>query len=86
MKEYNKIVDAADQKTKELEDSFKSIAEQTKSIDESFGEMTKRVNQSTLELAVARGEITEAEAREPTYRAGECKDTRRCSKAARKAE
>lgn len=62
MKEYNKIVDAAQQKTKELEQSFKSIAEQTKSIDESFGEMTKRVNQSTLELAVARGEITEAEA------------------------
>ena len=62
MKEYNKIVDAADQKTKELEQSFKSITEQTRAIDESFGEMTKRVNQSTLELAVARGEITEAEA------------------------
>ena len=62
MKEYNKIVDAAEQKTKELEASFQSIAEQTRAIDASFGEMTKRVNQSTLELAVARGEITEAEA------------------------
>tara|TARA_X000000950_G_scaffold89537_2_gene112623 strand:- start:114 stop:2228 length:2115 start_codon:yes stop_codon:yes gene_type:complete len=62
MKEYNKIVEAADQKTKELEQSFQSIAEQTKAIDDSFGDMTKRVNQSTLELAVARGDITEAEA------------------------
>ena len=62
MKEYNKIIDTSKQKTKELEASFQSIAEQTRSIDESFGEMTKRVNQSTLELAVARGEITEAEA------------------------
>jgi hypothetical protein len=52
----------AKNKNKELADSFKDIENRTRAIDEQFGAMAERVNEATLDLAVARGEMTEREA------------------------
>lgn len=62
VEEVAKVQEEAKQKSKELAESYKDLESRTKAIDEKFGEMAERVNAATLDLAVARGEMTEREA------------------------